>query len=214
MNETEKILNNGETVLWEGRPQFLPYILSMFPTIIFGLIWTGLSGLFLVLSLRQSGVPWFVIALVSFFVLIGLSLLLLSPLYTLLVYKHIWYVITDKRVIFQRGLIGRDFDFADYDKVESATVNVGVVDKLFGKNSGSVAIYANRLMAGRTTDGNGDSHSYTRNVPFVMLSITDPYNTFTLFKKVSHDIKTDVYYPNALRPDENKGYKTEYKPEE
>ena len=30
-------------------------------------------------------------------------------------------------------------------------------------------------------------------------------------KPIANDIKTDIYYPNSLRPKENEGYKTEFK---
>ena len=31
-----------------------------------------------------------------------------------------------------------------------------------------------------------------------------------MLQKITHDIKTDIYYPNDLRPAENKGYNTKY----
>jgi len=30
-------------------------------------------------------------------------------------------------------------------------------------------------------------------------------------QKISHDIKTDIIFPNDLRPKENHGYSTDYK---
>lgn len=38
----------------------------------------------------------------------------------------------------KKGVIGRDFDFLDLDMITSASVNVGVFDKLFGGNTGSI----------------------------------------------------------------------------
>ncbi len=185
----------------------------MLSGIIFGSIWLAI-WLVLLLGVIQSGeVPTTFYLLFSPFVLAGLAILagsLFYVLYVSLVYKHIWYVTTNKRAIFQRGLIGRDFDFADYDKIESGTVEVGVIDKLFGKDSGSIAVYANRLVAVTSTDSHGNAGSGARNVPFVFSYITDPYNTFELFKKISFDVKSDIHYPNVLRPDQNKGYKTKY----
>jgi hypothetical protein len=34
-----------------------------------------------------------------------------------------------------------------------------------------------------------------------------------LLKKVSFDVKTDINYPNKLRPNENPGYNVDYNPE-
>jgi hypothetical protein len=51
-----------------------------------------------------------------------------------------------------------------------------------------------------------------QNFPFVLSSIVDPYGVFNLFKKTSFDIKADINYPNALRPSQQEGYKTDYLP--
>lgn len=214
MNEISKVLNQDEQVLWQDQPQFSPYIFSSLGAVIFGLIWTAGSSVFLFALLKSPGVPWFAWGMVILFIAIGLYLLVGTPLYMALAYKNIWYVITDKRVILQNGLIARNFDVVDYDKVESADMNVGLIDKMLGKNSGSIAIYANRIVSGTTTDSQGRTSSYTRNVPFVLSHITDPYTVFDLFKKTSFDVKADINYPNALRPKEDTGYQTEYKPED
>jgi hypothetical protein len=50
-------------------------------------------------------------------------------------------------------------------------------------------------------------------VPYTLSHITDPYVVFDLFKKTSFNVKADINYPNALRPKEDTGYNTEYKPE-
>lgn len=206
LNETSKILNQDEKVIWQGRPQFRPFVASSAGAIIFGLFPSSIVGIFVYTFIKQ-GIPWYFWLFLTPFILICLYLLVGVTIYTLLVYKYIWYTITDKRVIFQKGLIGRDFDFADFDKVESATVNVGVIDKLFGKNSGSIRIYANRLVS---ESGNQGTTS-TANVPFTMSHITDPYSIFEMFKKVSFDVKTDINFPNVMRPKENLGYQTDYK---
>lgn len=208
VNETGKILNQDEKVIWEGQPQRLPFILPNIVSmllgiafIVFGLVW---------ISFTSSDAPWFFSAFAVVPILIGLSMAVLNPLYKVFLYNHVWYVITDKRIIFQSGIIGRDFDYVDYDKVESATVNVGIIDKLFGKNSGSLAIYANRLVSNTTTDQYGRTSTSTSNVPFVLSHVTDPYKVFELFKNISFNVKADINYPNALRPKTDGGYQTEY----
>ena len=47
----------------------------------------------------------------------------------------------------------------------------------------------------------------------VLYDIKNPYQITAKLQKITMDIKTDVYYPNALRPDENPGYNTKYKGE-
>ena len=43
-------------------------------------------------------------------------------------------------------------------------------------------------------------------------SIKKPCEVFKLLKGVSFDVNTDIHYPNELRPEDNKGYKTKYYP--
>lgn len=210
MNEISKVLNQNEKILWQGQPQRLPYLAGSFQGMIFGLIWLVVSIPFFMVILRDSGnsnnLPPLI--LMSLFVLFGAYMTIAPPIYRILVYKHTWYTITDKRAIFQKGLIGRDFDFVDYDKIESATVTVDLLDKIFGKNSGDIVIYANRTVLVQSRSG-----ATVHNKPFVMEHITDPYAIFELFKKTSFDIKSDINFPNVLRPKENRGYQTEYTPD-
>lgn len=46
---------------------------------------------------------------------VGVALVFGIPLYKALVYKHTYYAITNKRVLIQTGLIGRDFEMVDFD---------------------------------------------------------------------------------------------------
>jgi membrane protein YdbS with pleckstrin-like domain len=205
MNETSKVINTNEEVLWSGQPQFKPYFFSGLPVIIFGLVWSAiLLALFKMVLSSSANAPGFAIIILVIFSLVGLFLVFGTPIYALVAYKYIWYVATDKRIIFQSGIIGRDFNFVDYDKVESADVSVGTIDKLFGKNSGNISI--------QTSTNGSNSRLGGFNLPLNMMHVTDPYAVMSLFKKVSFDIKTDMNYPNALRPEANKGYETSYKP--
>ena len=45
----------------------------------------------------------------------------------------------------------------------------------------------------------------------MLFDLTDPYFITQRLQKIVMDIKTDTLFPNDLRPDENKGYKTDYK---
>lgn len=42
-------------------------------------------------------------------------------------------------------------------------------------------------------------------------SISDYQEVHKMVKKLQTDVYADIMYPNALRPDENPGYKTKYK---
>ena len=42
-------------------------------------------------------------------------------------------------------------------------------------------------------------------------SIYEPYAVFKRLKETSHDVKSDIEYPNAMRPAHNPGYNTSRK---
>jgi len=200
MKELKKVLGKEEKIIWQGKPNFWPFVLKSFILTIFGIFWMGfLSIFFLIFG------PWIII-LPHFW--IGLFLIFGGPLYSFLVYKYVWYVITDKRIIIQRGLVGRDFTSIDYDKITDVDVIVGIADKLFGgkEGSGSINIYTPASFR------MGSNGSYIK--PNSLANIPNPYGVFQKFKKLAHDVKTDISFPNMYRPGVNPGYGTQYKPKE
>ncbi|MBI5051151.1 PH domain-containing protein [Candidatus Micrarchaeota archaeon] len=204
MDELDKVLDEDEKILWQGKPSFLPFVVggSIIISLV-GIFWLTFTVPFFFVGLTTD---LFVILFMLPFLLIGLGLTFGVPVYNLLVYKNVQYAITNKRAIIQGGLIGRDFNSIDFDKITDAEVNVGVFDKIFGQNTGSIMIAT--PAAGIVSGGRGGA----QDMRYKLLNIQDPYEIFKFFKKISYDIKTDIEYPNKLRPKENPGYETEYTP--
>jgi membrane protein YdbS with pleckstrin-like domain len=198
MRELDKVLDDTEKILWEGKPKFWPFFFSGIALSLFGLIFL-IAGLFVLIQGIKSG-NYLMIFFPHFW--IGLAFVVGIPLYKVLVYSKTYYTITDKRVILQTGVIGRDFQMIDFDQITNADVDVGLFDVLFGRNSGSILLSS----AGTMTYSRQGAISK----PYVISNIQEPYEVFKLFKKVSHAVKTDIEYPNKLRPKENPGYKTKY----
>lgn len=196
--ELDKVLDAHEKVLWEGKPQFWPFLFgASLWTALFGIVWL----IFLIPFALTLGPFIFVVP--HFW--IGVAMVFGPPIYRAWVYHHTYYAITSKRVILQKGIIGRDFEMIDYDQITNAEVNVGIADKVFGRDSGSILLAS----AGTLT--------YTRQGPaqrpYRLSNISSPYEVFKFFKKVSHAVKTDINYPNQKRPRHNPGYQTEYREE-
>ncbi|MBI2337376.1 MAG: PH domain-containing protein [Deltaproteobacteria bacterium] len=196
MREIDKILDQNERVLWEGTPVFWPFFVgnSILLTV-FGFFWM----MFILVFIVSMG-P-IVLLFPHFWV--GILLLIGPGLYHFLVYKHTYYALTSRRVLIQKGVIGRDFQIIDFDQITNAEVNVGIFDQFFGKNTGTVLI--------STPTSFVTSNSGQRAAPYRLCNIVNPYEVFKFFKKVSYDVKTDIEFPNEYRPAENPGYKTEYK---
>ncbi len=206
MKEIDKILDKNEKVFWEGKPKFWPFILGgSIVTIIFGLFWMLFLIPFIILAVFDiifgSHIFGFGILLLPHF-WIGIVLVFGIPIYQILVYKHVYYAITNKRILLQKGLIGRDFEIVDFDQITNSEVNVGLLDKMFGGNSGSILIST----AGSITYGR---HGPIQK-PYTIRNVENPYDVFKFFKKVSHAVKTDIQFPNQYRPKTNPGYGTDY----
>lgn len=201
MREIDKVLDQNEKVFWEGKPKFWPFFLSGFAGTIIGIFFLIISGSIVIQGIKSGAL--YSIFLPHFW--IGLGIVFGVPIYKALVYKHTYYSVTNKRILIQKGLIGRDFEMIDFDQISNAEVNVGILDKLFGGDSGSIII---------STAG---SFTYTRRgpvqKPYTISHVPNPYEVFKFFKKISHDVKTDIQFPNQYRPTSNPGYETDYKPE-
>lgn len=201
MRELDKVLDDNEKVFWEGKPNFWPFFFSAsVKYFLFGLIFM-LAGAFAIYQGLKSG-EFSLIFLPHFW--IGVVAMLGLPIYRALVYKYTYYAITNKRVIIQKGLIGRDFEMVDFDQITNAEVNVGIADKIFSRDSGSILIST----AGTITYERQGQVSR----PYTLCNIPDPYGVFKFFKKVSHAVKTDIQFPNKYRPKTNPGYGTDFNP--
>ncbi len=211
MEELRQILDRNEKILWQGTPQFKPFFWSRMVTsaIFFPFILMFLS-IFLGILIFIIGMSGFLIGFLAAGIVILLMVLAIPIAYFLIValllkrlYKRTSYAITNKRTIIRKGLIGIDFEYIDLDSISNAEVNVGPTDKLWGQNSGTIVIHTSRTV--QTKNG-------TSTVDINLSNVTDPYNVFKCFKKITHDTKTDIIFPNKLRPSTNQGYNTSYHP--
>ncbi|MBI4182292.1 MAG: PH domain-containing protein [Candidatus Aenigmarchaeota archaeon] len=193
MRELDKVLSRGERVLWEGRPVFWPF-LSL------GVITLPLGGVLIGALVLLAGAPGLVVFAIPY-TWILLFFAVIVPLYKMLVHKNMWYAVTDRRVIFQHGLVGRDFSFADFDQISNLEVNVGVFDKLWGRGTGSIRIFT----PGTFASGRRGSMAQR---PYVMSNVPEPYRVMQGLKKLSLDVRADIQYPNQYRPPANPGYTT------
>lgn len=195
-NTVEDILVEGESSLIELLPDRKTYILErIFKGLPIALLWGGIDGLIIYMVLNsgfQEEMGWYMILF-----LIGFFLIHLAPVWiyianivkTFVGYKNIRYVFTNKRIIIRSGVIGIDFKSIYYEEIQSINVKVGLLDRLFKV---------------------GDVHLRTSSQSAVLEDIKAPYHYSSKIQKVVQDIKTDINFPNSLRPKENPGYNTEY----
>ena len=177
MDETNKVIEPKEKILWKGKPNFLAWISS---TIIIAII--GLTILtFFVSYANYSIIPkvWFYIGLAFIFILI--------VVYTNLSYAVTQYVITDKRAIIQSGVIGRDFKSIDYDKVQNASVSVGPIGVIF--KVGSVNMFTGEIEVVST----GQNSSSVGSKYDTFSCIEKPYDVLKILQERTSARKESLY---------------------
>ena len=138
------------------------------------------------------------------FFLAGFLLAVAYPIWRLLAYLRLSYAITSQRVVIQGGVIEHDVEMVDFDQIADAAVDISLMDIFLGfGRTGSVSLVT------RTASEEKDDADRT---PLVLSHIHHPYGVFRLFHRAEFDVKTDIEYPNRLRPDTNPGYSTAYTP--
>ena len=198
-SEMKKIISDNEKIIWEGRPQLVPYLTSKFVfLLVFFVFFSSVTYNPDTQNYESAG---------PFAIWLGIFLFVVLFIYNFIFYKKIYYAITDKRVVMQKGIIGTDFESVDFDKINSINISVGILDKVVGKNSGTILLDSGKVIS--TEDSNG--FSSTRTDYHRLEYIDDAYSVFEKLKKVSTDVKSDINFPNALRPENNPGYKTKTK---
>ena len=194
--DIKDILNNGEQILWQGKPKKKAYIFSsIFSMMPFALIWLLFDGTFIVsmcaadaFSKMPVGV---IIGIIIFFAfhMIPVWIWLTNIITASRNYKNLEYAFTNKRIIIKSGIIGIDFKNIYYSDIESVNLKVGLVDKMLKV---------------------GDIYIKSNNQSQILFDISDPYFITQKLQEIVIDIKTDIEFPNGLRPEENPGYNTKY----
>lgn len=195
-NSVEDILSKDEKILQRLKPNKRVLLLeSIFKGLPVVLLWVAFDTFFIVMMIVTGAFkenPGLIPAVIAFFALhlLPLWLYILNIIKTMAGAKNIEYVFTDKRIIIRSGVIGIDFKNIYYSDVEGINCKVGIFDRMFKV---------------------GDLYIKALNQSAVLMNIETPYFYLQKLQKITLDIKTDIQYPNDLRPKENHGYNTEYK---
>ncbi len=123
MSYLQRILQPGETLRYVGRLHWIVYL----PGLVLFAIAVALAAAIIAANRFGNLVPYFLIAL---------DLLMLASLLTLLAAAvRRWtteIAVTDRRVIFKRGLIRRHTIEMNMDKVETVDVDQSLAGRLLG----------------------------------------------------------------------------------
>lgn len=186
-NTIESVLEGDEKVIYRAKPDKRAYImaaaLKMLPIAI---IWLCFDAAFLTIigkEIHDGNMPIQMLGLLVPFFLVHLAPVWIwasKIVKSSVEIKNIEYAFTDRRIIVRSGVIGIDFKFFYYDKIESVVAKVGITDKICKV---------------------GDIYITAAGTAGVIFDQKDPYQLATKLQKIANDARADMYYPNALRPD-------------
>lgn len=189
------ILGSGETELWHGKPQKRTFIakktLTMLPIAV---VWFCLDSGIIISSLKNGELLWFIIPFFTLH-LMPVWIWLANVITANRCWKNTNYYITNRRIIIQSGFFAVNETSLFYKDIRNAQVKIGLINKMFG-----------------TGDIFFDQCIQDEKKGFVFEALEDSVQIYNRVQKIILDIQTDIEYPNALRPQENFGYNTDYRP--
>lgn len=193
--EISELVKENEKLLAEAKPdKFVYCILPSLKMLPIAIIWLIFDGFFIlqILPMFRTSMAFF---LVPFFAIH------LFPVYGVFTsyakrrieWNNLQYGITTQRVIRVGGALGVEVQAIDHHEIDAVNIKMSWLEKL--RHVGTLEIVSD-----------------STRIDFV--GIENPVKIYKMLTKTSFDVKTDIEYPNALRPDENPGYKTRYEKEE
>lgn len=196
VDNIDGILDNNEKIFWRGKPKYIAYIFRWLIPAAVGIFWCIFLVPFYFVYFTGKA-PVFIWVVLGPHTLVGLSLLT-SPIWASFAYPYIEYAVTSKRIIIKSGFFARNFKTVDYVNLSDVSVNIGLIGRL--TNTGDIFFISGMGIFTEKTSKAG------------IFGIEKPYEVFKLLKQVYFDIKTDVEFPNRLRPPVNPGYNSDYHP--
>ncbi len=191
----------GETIIWKGQPKKMAYVVNssakMAP---FAIIWL-LFDSFFISTFMGAGIGGRMLGfIVPFFALhlMPVWIWLFNMLTASGRWKNTQYAITDKRIIMCNGLVGYEFQSIYYKDISNVTMHVGVLDRMLGVGD---------IICTLNYNTGSDQSGHAK-----ILDLENSQEVYGILQKTILDVQADIHYPNALRPSDNPGYNTQYRP--
>lgn len=194
LKNIEDVIGSDEQILWSGKPKKRAFLINAFTKMLpIALIWLLFDGAFIGLMIgTMDEIPTSVKIFMTVFFLFHLMpvwIWLSNVLTANRQHENLEYAFTNKRIIIKSGIIGIDFKNIYYSEIDSVNLRVGLVDRI---------------------EKVGDIYIKSIGGANVLYDLENPYTLAEKLQKIVVDIKTDIQFPNNLRPAENDGYSTKY----
>lgn len=211
MIELRNLIKANESVMWEGRPHKAVTILEAIfnPMLVFALIWGGIDlGIFgaAIFGFGEvEGMPQQMgIAMLVFFLvhMMPVWIYLGGVLTVFLRWRNVRFLITTQGLYVSGGLFAFNYEMKPWTDIGHINIHQGVFDRMFGV--GDVVFICGH-------GSQNSSHSHDGGHHFMKIyNIRDFQEVFKMVNNLQTDVYSDTMYPNAMRPDTNPGYNTQY----
>lgn len=213
-SELELMVGSNEKILWKGKPNKRCFILEGIfnPMLPFALVWFLFDSLFIAAFIGGAATPgapavFSIFPLIFFlFHLMPVWIYLGGVIFVFRRYQHTEYIVTDKGVYISGGLFSYTCNMKPFTELARVNIHRGIIDQIIGV--GDVVLTSNNVAD--LYSSNIRVNGRPLDVGTTIADIKDYRKVFELIKKLQEDIYTDTMYPNALRPEENQGYRTKY----
>ncbi|MBQ8116818.1 MAG: PH domain-containing protein [Lachnospiraceae bacterium] len=204
--DMRSMIGGNETVLWTGKPDKKCFILEGIfnPLLPFAMIWffvdAGIAGGALFAS-RSEGkqmlfflIPFLLIHMMPVWIYLG------GCLFVFRKYRNTEYAITDRAIYTTGGLFTKNFEMKPFAELSHVAIHRGIFDQWLGVGD------VNTVCEHTSHNHNGNKTGHGMN----LCDLKDYNYVFNMVKQLQQDIYTDAMFPNAMRPEQNPGYNTQY----
>lgn len=201
MLNMRELVKSNEQILWEGRPKKATTVLEGIfnPMLIFAIFWAAIDVTVLVGVLTNVGDG--PVAFIIPFMLIHMMpvwIYLVGVLTVFLRWKNTYYMITTGGLYISGGVFAFTYQMKPWTDIGHINIHQGVFDRMF--NVGDVVFVCHHTHSGNHSSGGSMS----------IRNIADFQRVFKIVNNLQTDVYADTMYPNAMRPDTNPGYNTQY----
>ena len=215
-SELELMVGSNEKILWKGKPNKRCFILEGIfnPMLPFALAWFLFDSLFIAAFIGGAATPgapavFSIFPLIFFlFHLMPVWIYLGGVIFVFRRYQHTEYIVTDKGVYISGGLFSYTCNMKPFTELARVNIHRGIIDQIIGV--GDVVLTSNNIADYYNSGLRVNGRPVGTGFGTTIADIKDYRKVFELIKKLQEDIYTDTMYPNALRPEENQGYRTKY----
>lgn len=207
MINMRELVKPNEQVLWEGKPKKSTTILEGIfnPMLFFALIWGAFDMGFMGVAMTADGFEDGILMFLVPFMLIHMMpvwIYIAGVFGVFFRWKNTHFMVTTQALYISGGLFAFNYEMKPWVDIGHITIHQGIFDRMTGV--GDVNFVCNHTHMTRTEGGHNQGHGMK------IYNIPDFKEVFSLVNNLQTDMYSDTMFPNAMRPETNPGYNTQY----